>query len=1529
MCYFSVFSAIFLSITAPISAEAATTKVLGVNKTFTKTGTKVSGLSKSEKKIVKVTVNKSKKKVTVKGLKPGKASFKIGSKSYTVKVGAVAIKKKSFATSLKVGTNKKVTVTSSYGAKDTLKWSSSKTSVVKVSKATTTASAKKVATNTLKPVKAGSATITVKSKNTGKSLKVKVTVKAAQTTTTAPETTPTATVSGGATTAPGTTATPTASAEATTTPTTTTEATATPEPGKETSGPDKVATSAAVTVEANVTGASIKIMNGTEVVATTNTGDNKTATLKDIPNGTYDVVVSKDGYETTKTSVTVSGTDAKVEVTLAEELPTAFSAVKAVGTNRIQIDFTGVIDGATKDNFVIEGAAVSSAAVTADKKSVIIETTENLTEGKEYSITISGIVSKGEAVATAKATFKAKEIQYELKLTTAGDKTTIKSDGKETLKVTATLVDENGEVVKDVDQVEVEFRTTAGSFAETKVTVQNGVATNMFTSEVSTTEKTAQITATVVSAANKSLLNKTATRNITLSPNVNTEADQTVGASLTDVVVETADRVVLYFNKDVNVTDYTTNDGDNVYNYSAGKMKIEIFDKASNEKDSISESDATIAPYALAPVEGNTKALYAILPTSQVLTDNSKVVVKVTDKTKSVDAVATKSTLVSDIRVPSILGVENDGLRSIKVIFSEPVQSKAGNSAATTYNADDVAKWVIDGTKLNDDKYGVDGNRATVKVGSFDTKTGTDSRHIVTITLGKDKDGKQIYFKPGSHSVQGNKIGDWANLTDTSANIINTQTLDFSIAGDDTAPSATVTVDSPEQYEVTFNKYVDINEVTNNLELQKYDKTNAKWNKDTTNALSVKAIDEVDGTAKVYIVEVTTDWTQALKTKTSYVNYFNNDYRLHIDKDKITNLANGKTNEEQNLLLNDGIMTNPDVTSPEIKDVVEVTDGFNIVMSEPVQINLDDEVITPSETQGNVAGVPAPTVTFIKEDNSKSIPATIVKMVDDKDTTFKVKPATTLEAGKWKVVVSSISDDVGNTAQTLVKNDFEVKGIAAVETGFRVLWVVAVADGEENPITGLKNNSGSDMVYVKFNKQFKTYGGAANAVSTTNYTVNGVAVPSTSQIDSSLLNYNDKANTNGYSDLAAIHLNAGTLTSTSNTINISSTIESAEGASVENAGMKTLDKKETGVFTYNYKTADSTELNTIAKLKAALANDEYVVVSSGAITEDTTSTELTISRSGKYYFGNEFKSLTINTTETGTITVNGGKFTTVTVNAPNADVIIKDVEAVNMDVVDVLDGTLQIKNSKVKNVNITDNNNGCKLEADSASVIEKIVVDTTDKVTIASVTSSAIVTVKKAAELKVEASVAEVKIEASAKGATVTTTSDTTVTKDSSLSADDVKVESTLAPTTGDNSGSDDSSSEDNNDNGETSTVTDGAIKSLTLSTGSAVVVSGGAASQEVATGSAVFEYCTGTVSAKVTTVSGSSTVETTDLVVTPKKASATAADGEYEFTVTANSSIAAGTYTIEISAQDGNSKTVSKTATLVVTVEEAETEAE
>ena len=118
---------------APITANAATAKVVGIGKTFTiKKTTKVSGLSKAEKKIVKVTVNKKKKTVTVTGLKAGKASFKIGKKAYTVKVGATKITKKTVTTSMTAGETKTLSVNAVNGKGDTIQFTSSKKSVVKV-----------------------------------------------------------------------------------------------------------------------------------------------------------------------------------------------------------------------------------------------------------------------------------------------------------------------------------------------------------------------------------------------------------------------------------------------------------------------------------------------------------------------------------------------------------------------------------------------------------------------------------------------------------------------------------------------------------------------------------------------------------------------------------------------------------------------------------------------------------------------------------------------------------------------------------------------------------------------------------------------------------------------------------------------------------------------------------------------------------------------------------------------------------------------------------------------------------------------------------------------------------------------------------------------------------------------------------------------------------------------------------------------------------------------------------------------------
>ena len=611
---------IFLSNSAPITADAATSKVLGVKKTFTVAGTKVTGLSKAEKKVVKVTIKN--KKVTVKGLKAGKVSFKIGKKAYNVKVGATNVKASAAATSLKVNATTKLSITAVNGTKDKLKISSSDKSVVKISKSSVTANAKGKATITLKGLAAGTSTITVKSANTGKKATVAITVLGDDVTP-AP-----------ATEAPvGPTVAPTSVGAVTATPT---------------ADSGNKATQGTIAVTTTATNAAIVVTSGSSVVAqATTTPDKTSATFANLANGTYVVEITQAGYGVFKQEVVVDGNTVTVNAKL--EAAKAVSA-KAVSETKVQVKFNTPLDAATVANFKVSNVSVTKVSLSDDKMTATLET-GTMTTGEKYTVSTTGLTSAGVALADATFEFEAKTIKYEMKLTFANNKTTLASNGKDAVLVTAI----------------------------------------------------------VVSSSNKNILNVTTSKTILMTPNVAAAVDETVGATLVDVAVETADRVVLYFNKDVDVTKYTQQDTVNskVYTYDPAKMLIKVQDSAKNDDTTIAGSGNRTVK-ALAPVPGNSKALVAILDvsaTGRQLTDNSKVLVYVKDNTGSVQPDATKSTLVSDIRVPSILAVENDGLTTLKVTFSEPVQTTAGGGG-TTNAADAESHWIIDGTELTNAKCG-------------------------------------------------------------------------------------------------------------------------------------------------------------------------------------------------------------------------------------------------------------------------------------------------------------------------------------------------------------------------------------------------------------------------------------------------------------------------------------------------------------------------------------------------------------------------------------------------------------------------------------------------------------------------------------------------------------------------------------------------------------------------------------------------------------------------------------------------------
>ena len=603
--------------------------------------------------------------------------------------------------------------------------------------------------------------------------------------------------------------------------------------------------------------------------------------------------------------------------------------------------------------------------------------------------------------------------------------------------------------------------------------------------------------------------------------------------------------------------------------------------------------------------------------------------------------------------------------------FSEAVNPKNGNSGVQN-----IDNYVIDGILLSNSAYGAAGTKATAIPGAFDTGNASDNKNIVTITLGKDAKGNQIYLPAGKHSIQISNVGDAANVSDVNNNKLITQSLDFTMVEDNTSVTAAVEVQSPEQYVVTFNTDLDTAEASalaklqNNLKLQKWNATTAKYEDVPTSEQSIKVRFEESWILNKCIVEVTRDWTQVYDTAASHKNYYNDQYRLYIKENVLENLTTGKKNAEISLVLNDEKMKNPDVTSPEIKDVVSNGNNkYTISLSEPVQVPgkmaIDE---TPNQTQKDSNGIPNPSVVFIKSDNSVTIPAEVTG-VGKYDNTIIVQPNDDLTAGTWKVVVYSISDDIGNTAATLTKTDFKVE---AQNTGkFYPMWVVAVPAGVDDPIG--KGSTTNDVVYVKYSQNIATAGSSANVVSTANYQVNGYSIPEATKIDVSIDGYNkdvlDIYGINGTKDIVAIQLKAGTLATKSNNVYIAPTLESAKGEKITNAGLKTLtnagldttENKQDDYFQWNFKNVTNTvntPLDTVDKIKAALADGTNKGIEIPENVKNAKDANFTIDKTKEVDFNNNtVKSLKINTQATGKVIVKNVKVTdNIIVNAPYANV---------------------------------------------------------------------------------------------------------------------------------------------------------------------------------------------------------------------------------------------------------------------------------
>ncbi|WP_312027525.1 sugar-binding domain protein [Brevibacillus brevis] len=844
-----------------------------------------------------------------------------------------------------------------------------------------------------------------------------------------------------------------------------------------------------------------------------------------------------DLYQVVKPDGTTSGTeDAKSKVDPATG-DLKVESVSAITKTKVEVKFNKAVDSIKAENFTIAGASVNAAKLSEDKKTVTL-TVSGLAYSKEYTVATKQVLVDGKAVDLADSKFTTPAVTdvYKLELTTNALGDQVLANGSDNLVITAKLLDKvTGQVDVNADNVVIAFSTTYGNLANTRVTVQNGVATVTLRSEFSQKDLVSKVDAQIIEASGdyKDLIGKVVgTKEVYFKVKLDDLNPETKPA-VVSAGSNQADRVTVNFNKDVTVADFVQYD-ETTKKYKTQGGNALLVAGTTIKVSQPGEEDRTVL--GLKPVAGNSKALEVVLAKGSVLKDNKNVKVEVTQASNVGPQTTSADFILADARKPEATSVVAQDLKTIKVKFSEAI-STADVSLDGGLTAVDTANTAF---------------------GDFNPETLEDTRDLLTVKTVN-------YLTAGIHSVQLSSISDFAGLSDDK-NISTSQTLDFKVDGDDSIPSSTVSVESPEQFRVVFNKQITgLN--TSNVKLQvavrNADGTEEWKNVEDTNKYAITPTVAIDPVSESeYVVELKTDWTKIYNTKSTTKNYYNDKYRLFIPAKSVVNPANGKQNADIVMLLNDPIMASADTVSPAIKDITEISVGhYNVAMTKPVKLPGQDKTgddILDTESENQVNGVPTPIVEFLgkdKDGNAVTIKGTYVKYTDKNkaDKEFEVVP--TPEPGKedpqtivnnggdtnWTLIVRSISDDVGSTTNTLTKQ-FVIRPTTVVTDDVFLVKGKTANDPNYNGVHGYLNGTGKDTIELTFTSGVQYTGTDKNAVNPGNYTLDGEDLPK-----GTLLKVEDADNNtkNGY-EKVVITLPDGTLGTSkgNNVITLSKSLKS-------------------------------------------------------------------------------------------------------------------------------------------------------------------------------------------------------------------------------------------------------------------------------------------------------------------------------------------------------------------------------------------------
>ena len=751
------------------------------------------------------------------------------------------------------------------------------------------------------------------------------------------------------------------------------------------------------------------------------------------------------------------------------------SAVKVSDSNGAVYAVTSVVAGATEGEYLVNlGTAV-------DGKGTLTVEVNGTSATKTFDTTLAGLT---------------------LDISTDEADSELTADGADNAVITIKALKDG--VLDETFTGSVKFQSLKGAkFAKEEVAFDKGIAQVQVTSMSSPVVIVDTIIATISHADNAEFVGTQARINISYVPkDANEDVQKKVFINYaesdraSDVYVKFNDKV------DFNVL---------LADWKAEKVNFTI----TNGSKTVNSTDI------LDLVKVNDNTIKLALANDNALTDNSVVKVEVKDgRTNGIVQDSDISFNLVDNTAPKAVGVKAVDYKTLVAEFTEPVNDEGLDAVI---KASTAGNWVLNGHRLTADDVNIEvGNiiNEDGDVSVYDTVKRVDNRHFVTIKLAdKDADdttkvGVEHYKAVGQKNLlQAYNISDYAGLTDkTGQNKATTQEFEFVTPAVPAAPTVKVTQDSPEQFKVAFSAAVE-KKAGGELTLADFDieYQNGVNADGTPNFETLTDVAIFKDTNSEYYIELTEDWTVIHETATEKVNYYTpgfNQVRITLKENAAKSIRTGVVIEneyEQVLKLELDDISPTFVSAEQAKSAQGAPQqAVNVVMSEPVKFpgSVNDETSTPSEQQTTLAGdVPAPTFSFVSADQKTTIDGELAVgslSVDDKSFTIKPEGLQELTPGEWTVYIRSISDDIGNTSDT-IKRTVTILPTDEQVGEAKVIWAQAIdnTDTELNSKIELQ-----DVVFIQYGTEM-----SLDALKSNIYTINGKALPEGVSITSKEVKY--------------------------------------------------------------------------------------------------------------------------------------------------------------------------------------------------------------------------------------------------------------------------------------------------------------------------------------------------------------------------------------------------------------------------------------